>query len=372
MNASSREEPRNPLGPEFELIEHLAARLPAGELLPAEAREALLLGVGDDAAVWRLPSGLAGIFTLDTLVEGVHAWPHEPPEDVGARALTAAASDIAAMGGDPHLALVALQAPQGEGEARLLRMYDGIALEAGLLALAVVGGDVVDTPGPLALVVAVFGTAEAAALWTRSGAQPGDLLAVTGDLGGSRAGLELLNPKIEHKLNKPWAENLKNRHLRPHARTTAARRLREVPGVHAAVDISDGLSSEAWHLALASGVCVRLEAAAIPLHPDLGAYLEWRSGGGGAGREGRGEAVAYAADSGEEYELLLAIAPDHPAVREGSTGPEGSFAAETGVALTVVGAVEEGPAAVRLVEAGGDRPIEPGGHTHRRPDRGRG
>lgn len=361
-----------PLGPEFELIEKLAAHLPAGAALPADARTALRIGIGDDAAVWELSSGELGILTVDTVVEGIHAFPHEPPEAVGARALTAAISDVAAMGGSPMLALVALQAPRAADEGHLLRIYDGIGEEADLMGVAVVGGDVVDTPGPLALAVAVFGIAAAGTVWTRSGAHPGDVVAVTGSLGGSRAGVELLGTEGAAP-DEEWAVRLVERHMRPHARVGAARTLSGFGDIHAAIDISDGLSSESWHLALSSGVEVHLQAESIPLNPDLEEHMAWRArrsesaretDGVGAGGPGGGQAgldaVYFAIDSGEEYELLVTLAPEHPALADAGLGGEGQ--------LTVIGRIEKGEPAVVLHGDGWSRSLLPGGYSHRQSE----
>jgi thiamine-monophosphate kinase len=369
VSDQGNKEGRHPLGPEFELIDRLTARLPDRDQLPQAARESLVLGVGDDAAVWRLPSGEAAILTVDTLVEGVHAWPSEPAADVGARALTGAASDIAAMGGIPHLALVALQAPGDAEEDRLLQMYDGLTREAGLLGVAVVGGDVVDTPGPLAVAIVVYGMCKESEVWSRSGAQVGDLVALTGNLGGSRGGLELHNILLNKQLSATWADELHIRKASPHARIEATGTLQNSAGVHACIDISDGLSSDAWHMALASGVTVRLERGAIPLHPAVQPYLAWQSKEGGSEER---DPVHFALDSGEEYELLIAVDGTHPAVQEGSTGLGGTFGLECGVPLTVVGRIEEGPPAVVLVDGDIEGAVEPGGHTHRRPDGGQG
>jgi thiamine-monophosphate kinase len=302
-------------------------------------------------------------------VAGVHAYPDEPPEAVGARALTAAVSDVVAMGGEPLLALVALQAPSAGAESELLALYDGIGAEASHLGVAVVGWYVVDTPGPMALAVAVFGTADPDKLWLRSAARPGDLLAVTGELGGSRAGLELLGDRSQHDGAEAWMGTLIDRHLRPHARIDAMRRLKSGPGVHAAIDVSDGLSSEAWHLAIASGVTVRIEAAAIPIHPALAPYLTWLEGN--AQDRSPPDRLDYALNSGEEYELLLAIDPGHPLV-SGSTASAGaSVVSEPGSeALTVIGRIETGDPAVHLVGEDGSTPIEAGGYSHRRTDGG--
>jgi thiamine-monophosphate kinase len=349
---------RDPLGPEFKLIDRLAERLPALEVLPEAVRAGLRIGIGDDAAVWRLPDGNLGLLTIDTVVEGVHAYPYERAEDVGARALTGAVSDVAAMGGTPLFAVVALQAPKRGCDEALERLYDGMAEEALALGVAVVGGDVVDTPGPLAFSIAVYGTCPDGRLWVRGGARVGDVLAVTGNVGGSRAGLALIGDPARPP-EQEWERRLAERHLRPRARVAAARALQAWEGIHGAQDVSDGLSSELWHMALASEVGMRIEAAAVPLHPDLELFLEAQAAAG----EAWADPVRYALDSGEEYELLLALEAGHPALAEPDLGGEGP--------LTVIGAVTAGPPEVTLVEPGGPVRLLPGGWSHRSADGGR-
>jgi thiamine-monophosphate kinase len=125
-------------------------------------------------------------------------------------------------------------------------------------------------------------------------------------------------------------------------------------GVHAAIDISDGLSSEAWHLALDSGVSLCLEAEHIPLHPALTRFMAWFGPDGG-----EGEAAEFALDSGEEFELLLTLEPGHPALSGSDPEP--------GVPLTVIGRVEAGNPAVTLEAGGESRAVAPGGWSHRGP-----
>ncbi|MFC1627858.1 thiamine-phosphate kinase [Gemmatimonadota bacterium] len=348
-----------PLGPEFRLIEILTGRLGPGAPLPGEG---LAIGIGDDAAAWEIAPGVLGLLTIDTVVEGVHAFPHEPPEGVGARALTAAVSDIPAMGGTPLVAVIGLQVPVETEDRQLEQLYEGIREEADLLGIAVVGGDVVDTPGPLATSVAVFGTVRSDRLWRRSGAQAGDVVAVTGRLGGSRAGVELLALERDMPPGE-WAAALIERHIRPHARVRAAAAINRHGGVNSAIDISDGLSSEAWHLALDSGVQLTLEADAIPICSGLEEYLQLRARE--RGEMFRGDDTAcYALDSGEEFELLLTLPPDHPALDEEDLDGDGP--------LTVIGHVSAGQADVILQERSGLRSIRPGGWSHRKSDGGEG
>ncbi len=338
-----------PLGPEFRLIEKLAAHLPSIADMPPGVAEALKIGIGDDAAVWELEGGTLGIFTIDTVVEGVHAFTHEPPEAVGARALTAAVSDVAAMGGRPLMALVALQAARSSSEEQIVRIYDGMSEEAGAVGVAVVGGDVVDTPGPLALSVAVFGIADGSRVWRRSDARPGEVVAVTGSLGGSRAGVELLDAAAGEVPHEDWVVRLVERHLRPRARVKAAGAIAGLGGAGAAIDISDGLSSELWHIALDSSVAVHIHSEKIPLHPDLSNHIAWRT---------EGSEVDFAVDSGEEFELIVTMAGDHAALEETDLGGEGP--------LTVIGEIVEGEPQVIMHSGDRQRAVLPGGYSHRR------
>ena len=347
MIGSNPNDRTGPLGPEFRLIEKITAHLPSIADMPPGAAEALKIGIGDDAAVWELDGGKLGIFTIDTVVEGVHAFACEPPEAVGARALTAAVSDVAAMGGRPLMALVALQAAGSSSEEQIVQIYDGIREEAGAVDVAVVGGDVVDTPGPLALSVAVFGIADGGSVWRRSDAQPGEVVAVTGRLGGSRAGVELLEAAGEAP-QEDWVKRLMERHMRPRARVKAAGAIAGFGGAGAAIDISDGLSSELWHIALDSSVAIHINSEQIPLHPDLSNHIAWRT---------EGSEVDFAIDSGEEFELLVTMAEDHAALEETDLGGEGP--------LTVIGEIVEGKPEVIMHSGDQQRAVLPGGYSHR-------
>ena len=350
MNGSIPNERTGPLGAEFRLIEKLAAHLPSIADLPPGAAEALKIGIGDDAAVWELEGGKLGIFTIDTVVEGVHTFAHEPPEAVGARALTAAVSDVAAMGGRPLMALVALQASLSSTEEQMVRIYDGMRDEAGAVGVVVVGGDVVDTPGPLALSVAVFGISDSGSVWRRSDARPGEVVAVTGSLGGSRAGVDLLGAAGETP-NEDWVVRLIERHLRPRARVKAAEAIAGLGGAGAAIDISDGLSSELWHIALDSSVEVHIHSEMIPLHPDLSSHIAWST---------EGSEIDFAIDSGEEFELLVTMAGDHAALEETDLGGDGP--------LTVIGKIVEGEPQVIMHSGDEQRAVLPGGFSHRQQE----
>jgi thiamine-monophosphate kinase len=245
---------------------------------------------GDDAAVVRARP--LAVTSIDTVVDGVHfSLATHAPADVGWKALATALSDIAAMGAQPGEAYVALVLPAGfDGALELVGAMEELA---GRCGVTIAGGDVVSGPA-LTVTVAVTGWAEREEeLAGRDGARPGDLVGVTGELGGSEAGRALL----EHGSREP--AGLVRRHLRPEPRLGEGRAL-AAAGASAMIDVSDGLATDAGHLAAASGVELRLELDAVPSAP--------------------GVEPAAAAIGGDDYELLFTIAPERREAAE-AAGP---------------------------------------------------
>lgn len=294
----------------------------------------LLRGPGDDAAVVRA-DGAVAVTSVDAMVEGIHfRLDTHSAADVGHKALAAALSDLAAMGARPGEAYVALGLPKGFGEERALELVRAMEKLAERTGMAIAGGDVVSAP-ELQLSVTVTGWADSEdALAYRDGARPGELLGVTGDLGGSGAGLLLLDRGERHG---PLVE----RHLHPEPRLATGQAL-AAAGVSAMIDVSDGIATDARHLAERSGVEIVVHLERAPLAPGL---VE------AAGRLGR-DPLELAATAGEDFELLFTAQPE---ARE-------AIEQAAGVPVSWIGEVREG-SGLRVLAAGG-RELDVRGYEH--------
>ena len=289
------------------------------------------LGAGDDAAV--LDVGRV-VMSTDLTVEDVHfrrSW--VTFAEAGARAVTAAASDLAAMAAEPVAVLISLAVTPLEAQAILSELGDGFKASLRELGVPLVGGDLSASPGPVVIDVTVIGAAEAPV--TRSGAHPGDELWVTGVLGGSAGAVRAWRNGAEPN------PGLRASFVRPKARINEARWLAEQVHVRAMIDLSDGLAGDARHLAAASGVRVVLDPRLVPVHPDLTAE----------------EARPLAMSGGEDYELCFVSPPD-------VTGRwSDEFQERFGIGLTRVGHVEEGTG-VEVLGAPDGQDSVPGGFDH--------
>ena len=236
---------------------------------------AVLLGSGDDAAVIRLADRQA-VLHVDQCVEGIHFRHGTPWRKAGAKALLRCASDIAAMGCRPVAALAAAALPERLDRRERRQIVLGLESAARHLGVAIAGGDLSATKGPAVLGVTVLGEVPRGTHpIPRSGARPGDLLAVTGCLGGSSLG----------------------RHLTPHPRIREALALQRRLTLHAMIDLSDGLAADLTRLLDESRAGATLVASWVPLHPDARRL----------GRRSGRSPLAHALGDGEDYELLFAF-----------------------------------------------------------------
>jgi thiamine-monophosphate kinase len=317
---------------EFELIAALRARL--GDASVPTGGSRLVVGSGDDAAV--VEASGAVVTTVDAAIEGVHFERDAAPlRAIGHKALAGALSDLAAMGAEPGEAYVQLGLPENVGAEECLELADGLAAVARVHEVTIAGGDVTRSPVLLLAVTAVGYAGSADELVLRSGASPGDLLAVTGELGGAAAGLILLRDAgLASRISERAAEELRNRQLRPEPRIAAGRALASA-GASAMIDISDGLGGDAVHLAEASGVAARVELAQLPLADGVEAVAE-ASGS---------DPMELASAGGEDYELLAALPPDR--VEDARRVLD-----SLGVPLTAIGELTEGEG-VELIESDG-------------------
>jgi thiamine-monophosphate kinase len=306
---------------EFALIDLIRAEC-------ALQRPDVLLGIGDDAASVRVPPGHELLVCIDTLIAGRHFPLNTRPEHVGWKSLAVNLSDLAAMGAEPAFALLALSLPEAD-EAWVRAFAQGFSELAAQHSVALIGGDT--TRGALSITVTAMGYAPNGKVLKRSGARPGDVIAVCGEVGRAAAGLQYLKGHPDcgrvyrldpHRLGHQWVRHLD----RPPPQIAQGMALRDIAS--SAIDISDGLVADLGHVLKQSHAGADIALASIPgwdtLCEELGPDLT----------------TQHVLSGGDDYVLLVTIAPEHwDAARAsvGSTGAElcqiGQIVAEPGLRI---------------------------------------
>jgi len=311
---------------EFGLIDLLARMVS-----DAQAPHQIIADIGDDAAAWRSDAATQ-LATVDSLVQDVHftlsttSW-----KELGWKSLAINLSDIAAMGGVPEYALVALALPDDTEVEDIGVLYEGMIEIANKHNVAIIGGNICGAP-VVSITVTVFGSSPDNRILRRSTAVPGDITAVTGYLGSAAAGLEMIMNKLQ--FGAEIATYLRSAFTRPKPRVAEGQLLLE-NGVATAIDISDGLLADLHHVCQASQVSARVEVDRLPIHAGM--------------KEKFGErAREMAAAGGEDYELLFT----------GNTEVISRVQKELACPVTVIGEITAGePGKISLFDANGN-PVE--------------
>ena len=311
---------------EFDLIRHLAGMLPHRGL----GHDGILIGIGDDTALWRPNPDQDVAITTDALVEGIHFrldWTDWT--SLGHKMLAVNLSDIAAMGAVPRLATIVLGLTGDELVTDIESLYVGAGTLAAAYDTAIAGGDIVRSPAGLMLSVTLVGSVARGAEIRRSGAGIGDLVVVSGTIGASAAGMTLLERGDDRSATGPL---LVATHLRPTPRVALGQILHG-HGVTAAMDVSDGLLGDLPRILDASAVGAEIELTSLPILPAVRALFPDR-------------AETFALRGGEDYELLMTVPEDRfRALRDA--------ARDLAATLTPIGRiVERGDTALALLRNG--------------------
>ncbi|BCU56751.1 thiamine-phosphate kinase [Enterobacter kobei] len=246
-------------------------------------------GIGDDCALLNIPDKQTLAISTDTLVSGNHFLPDISPVDLAHKALASNLSDLAAMGADPAWLTLAITLPEVD-ETWLEAFSDSLFEQINYYDMQLIGGDT--TRGPLSMTLGIYGYVPAGRALKRSGAKPGDWIYVTGTPGDSAAGLAILQNRLRVE-NEQDAQWLLKRHLRPTARILHGQALRDLAS--AAIDLSDGLSSDLGHIVKASNCGAMLDMDAMPFSDAMRRHVEPE------------QALRWALAGGEDYELCFTV-----------------------------------------------------------------
>jgi thiamine-monophosphate kinase len=290
----------------------------------------LVIGIGDDAAVWRC-DGSTQLVTVDTMIQDVHftldtiTW-----RELGWKSLAINFSDIAAMGGIPRYALVALALPDNTDVEDVTGLYKGMLDISKKFKIAIIGGNI-SRALKVSVTVTVLGISSGKTILKRSAARLGDKIAVTGYAGSAAAGLEMLKQKLEFKPGISSYLRKEFLHLTPRI---AEGQVLVKNGIKTAIDTSDGLLADLRHICESSKVGAIINTGSLPIHSAV--------------KKGFGEkAVELALGGGEDYELLFT----------GSSRAIKKVKDEIKCPVTVIGEITAGPAEIQLVDTDG-KPVK--------------
>lgn len=333
---------------EFGLIERLTSGL-------GTADASVVVGIGDDCAVLDDGGDQLLLLTTDLMAQGVHFLPRAEPVALGDKLLSVNLSDVAAMGGTPRHAVLAMAAPSEIPVATLDGIFEGLRRRAQRHGVSLVGGDTTRSGRGLVLSLTLTGRVPRGRALTRAGARPGDRILVSGTLGDSGAGLALYTCVGDMGALGPLPDLpdrdkafLRSRHDSPEPRVELGIALSSLAGIHAAIDLSDGLASDLGHICQRSAVGADVDVSRLPLSEALGRF------GVASGWDPRKLAVS----AGEDYELCFTVEP-------GAVSSAVAAARSLGIELTDVGEVTPGSGEMRWIDGDGS-PLPPpaGGFDH--------
>lgn len=262
-------------------------------------KEGIIKAIGDDAAAFITPSGEVVIVTTDMMVERVHFLRKVTSGfNLGYKSLAVNLSDIAAMGATAREAFISIAVPRDCSIEFIEDLYTGMKKLASCFNVNLLGGDTTGSRKDLIISITVVGSAPKDKILFRSGAKKGDIIFCTAWLGDSRAGCHLILNKIES--DEKAFQVLKDAHLMPKPYLNEGKFLAGFGGVHAAIDISDGLSSDLAHIMEESQVGAQIYAEKIPLSDSLKTFC----------RHFKFDPVRFALAGGEDYALLFTVSPD--------------------------------------------------------------
>ena len=295
MNRSSTRDSLKTIG-EFGLIRQLQRQWPTSS-------PRIVTGIGDDAAMLKTPPGQQLLISTDVLIEDIHFdLNYQTPKDLGWRAGVANLSDIAAMGGTPLYLLVSMALPVRFPPQHIRELYRGIQAACRPFNVELIGGDTSASPSQIFLSLTIMGSTRVNRALTRNNAEIGDHIFVTGTLGDANAGLRILQTHSANRRQPSAVETfLIRRHLRPAPRIHVGQLLANRKLAHAAIDLSDGLSSDIGHVCEDSRVGAEIRATDLPLSSQLRAFT----------KRDKTDPVRIALQGGEDYELLFTAPAKH-------------------------------------------------------------